>query len=565
MIDILAQGDLSHLLAGFTSRMPPILRRERLTEPLVPEVERSLAIAEAPFTLAVVGQMRLGKSTLINALVGAELAIPGVTETTATVNWFRHGTEEQSRRFRAVWNDVAGTSDEFELAEKDRWSGNSELATRTRFLEFFSMAEFLKRVHVVDTPGTRSTLAGHEQTARGFLLSEGRAEHDSQFYGGVADCIIYVLPPVTHRNDSDLLGEFNAQRRMLQSTPYNSVAVLHKWETLENPAPWREALRQSQRAFAALKASVCDVVSVSGPLARAGQCRAPQFWDAILEMVRRSTADSVETLTMQEHWFTRDDPECGLSPETRGRLREDSGLPWPCFKTLLLLAASQPFADGAALQDEVRKVSGIDRLLDFLEQRFFARARMIRASNVLNRTLNVTEKARGRLGNRLNDLADDLKLGREALAELSSSSSATKARRFIEHRLDDARSEADRISVTLRDLEQETRLVREGFAHFEQDCLSIQRLDDHPDEFERAEVVEILSLLGAYGDRWSERLGVSADADLVEALSERLDRWLLLRHSATGERRAVLEHVATRLESALRIALRGDRAVGHHS
>lgn len=552
---------LNAQLRHFSAQTPQILRRLKFIEEFAPEIERSLAIAEAPFTLAVVGQMRVGKSTLINALVGAELAIPGVTETTATVNWFRHGTPEQAGKFRVVWNDLADSSDEYDLADKHQWSGNSELAARTRFLEFFSTAEFLKKVHVVDTPGTRSTLRSHEDAARGFLLAEGRAERDSLFYGGVADCIVYVLPPVTHQNDSELLGQFTSQRRLPQSTPYNSVGVLHKWETLEHPAPWNEAVEQTRRAFQALKAYVCDVIPVSGPLARACQLCSPSFWDDVLRLVRGTSGDTLETLTMQESWFTRPEPDCTVTMEERKRMRISSHLAWPCFKTVLLLAASRSFRDGAEMRQALREISGIDRLLEFLERRFFDRSRLIRASNVLNRALGVTEAARGRLRNRLADLTLGQDLGQQALAEFPATSAFPKARAYIEQRLAESRREHDQVSSALRDLEVQAASVRESFLHFEQDCKSVQYLDDHADQFDHAEVVEILTLLGAYGAGVTERLGAADGEFDVEALHDRLDRWLVRRHEAKDERRFVLNQVVSHLEDAIRHCMR-DRKTG---
>lgn len=569
MSNIFDLDDLNAQLRQFAERAPQILRRVKLTEELAARLEQSLATTEAPFTLAVCGQMRVGKSTLINALVQADLAIPGVTETTATVNWFRHGTPEQTRKFRVVWNDLIGTSDEFELHEKDRWLGNSELASQTRFLEFFSTSPFLERVHVVDTPGTRSTLASHEEAARGFLLSEGRAERDSQFYGGVADCIIYALAPVTHQNDSDLLGQFASERRLPQSTPYNSVGVLHKWELLEHPTRWEEGAKQARRAFQALQSYVCDVIPVSGPLARACQLLPLKFWDDILKLVTGSTSNAMEKLTMQESWFTREEPGCPISPTERDSLLKESQLVWPCFMTILLLAASREFTNGADLQQTVREISGIDRLNAFLERRFFDRSRLIRAATVLNRALRLTDAARGRLRNRLADLATDQEMGQHALIEIEHATDLPQARTFINRRMADALQESNLLAGVLSDLETQAAAVRDSFEHFEQDCRRVQFLDDHFDHFDRTETTEILALLGAYGTGLSDRLGSipgirdfqKADSspskdDLITWLYDRLDFWLHRRHETTGELRIVLDQVVVRLEAIIRQLMR---------
>ena len=76
----------------FARELPEALGRDRLTADLAPQVSELLRFDEQLFTVAVVGQMRVGKSSLLNALVDREnLAVTGVEETTATINWFKYG------------------------------------------------------------------------------------------------------------------------------------------------------------------------------------------------------------------------------------------------------------------------------------------------------------------------------------------------------------------------------------------------------------------------------------------------------------------------------------------
>jgi GTPase SAR1 family protein len=46
-------------------------------------------------SLAVVGDFKRGKSTLINALVGSEVVTTNVTPETVTINYIEHGTENK--------------------------------------------------------------------------------------------------------------------------------------------------------------------------------------------------------------------------------------------------------------------------------------------------------------------------------------------------------------------------------------------------------------------------------------------------------------------------------------
>jgi len=548
--------ELQDRLQTYSESVPAILRRSKLTDELAADIERMLpssksALSEEHFTLAVAGQMRVGKSTLINAMIGADLAIPGVTETTATVNWLRHGTEEQASQFRVVWNDAAGSSDLIDMADKLKWSGSSELAARTRYLEFFSPAEFLKKVHVVDTPGTRSTFESHESAARGFLLGEGKAEKDTLYYGGITDCVAYVLPPVARQNDSEVLGQFASGSRLPQSTPFNSVGLLHKWETIQHATPWTEAARQAAKTFQALRQYVCDAFPVSGPLGRACRICPPAFWEDVLEFVQSTTQDAFELLTVEESWFTRREPGCPIPPDKRAEMKTASQLPWPCFKVVLLLAVSRPFASGAELLSGVREISGIDRLLDFLERRFFDRSRLIRSSTVLCRALRISDTARGRLRNRLDDLSIDRKLAQQSLDELGTNPALPKSRTFVARRLEEARKEHEQLSGILRDLDEQTASVRESFEFFERDCRAVQHLDEHGDQFERHEVVEILALLGAYNVDAARFSHAEIDERGIDAIHDRFDHWLILQQQARGERRQVLDQVVARLERTL--------------
>ncbi len=124
---------------------------------------------------------------------------------------------------------------------------------------------------------------------------------------------------------------------------------------------------------------------------------------------------------------------------------------------------SRPFASGAELLSGVREISGIDRLLDFLERRFFDRSRLIRSSTVLCRALRISDTARGRLRNRLDDLSIDRKLAQQALDEIGGNAALPKSRAFVARRLEDARKEHEQLSGLLRDLDEQTVAVRAKF------------------------------------------------------------------------------------------------------
>ncbi len=126
----------------------------------------ALASYDRPLLLTVMGEFSSGKSTFVNALLGAEVAPVGVTPTTATINILKYGRE---KRGRIVYRDDR----ERELAWDDigaalRALSPSEAAS-VRFVELLYPLEALERVSIVDTPGLNSILPEHEQTARQFI------------------------------------------------------------------------------------------------------------------------------------------------------------------------------------------------------------------------------------------------------------------------------------------------------------------------------------------------------------------------------------------------------------
>ena len=559
-----ATFDLESLIEqinDITLKMPRILRRSTITLDLADEVEHCMSAVETPFTMAVVGQMRVGKSTLINAIVGEELAITGVTETTATGNWLRHGNQEQARRFRVVWDDaMLGATEERDLSEREKWTGDSELATRTHYLEFVSTADFLKTVQIVDTPGTRSVLVGHEETVRGFLLAERRNERDTLHYGGAADCVVYVLPPVGRQNDEELLNDFVAKTRLANSSAYNSVAVLHKWETLEHAEPWSEAQNKAKRAFEKLQRHVADVIPVSGPLSLAVRHRPSSFWETIVRLVRATPSESLRKLMgLEKRFDTLKEAACPLTSTERKQLRIESGLVWPCFATVVKLACAGNIVTGDDLRTAVEQASGIDRLMRFLQQRFLDRARLIRASNLLRKALHPIDKAVTRLRDHSANLAEREALANHAVREIEMlREEAECTRNLVKQVIADLERDISVTGTVQREAENEACTIRSNFEDFDRDLICIRLLDQNPTWFSEHEAAELYAVLGAYGHSLEQRLSRcsigndSADGrSLAKQVESRLPLWLDRCERAAGERRRILEQVVSRLEAAV--------------
>jgi small GTP-binding protein len=91
------------------------------------------------FLLVVVGEFNAGKSAFINALVGSRVLDEGVTPTTSQIHILRYGP--------APSGDVSGSGIRIVTAP----------------------VEFLRDIHIVDTPGTNAIIREHERLTTEFI------------------------------------------------------------------------------------------------------------------------------------------------------------------------------------------------------------------------------------------------------------------------------------------------------------------------------------------------------------------------------------------------------------
>jgi small GTP-binding protein len=92
-----------------------------------------------PLLFVVVGEVKAGKSSLLNALFGQEFAKVDVLPATDRVYIFRHGAEDKS------------------------------VETSPQLAERYLPIDFLRYFNVVDTPGTNTMVAEHQTITEGFI------------------------------------------------------------------------------------------------------------------------------------------------------------------------------------------------------------------------------------------------------------------------------------------------------------------------------------------------------------------------------------------------------------
>jgi len=147
---------------------------------LIPLSER---LSKTDFTLVVSGEVNRGKSTFINAIIGADILPTFDKETTSQVFKIRNSDKEE-------YTVVYGNGDREFIKQEDLVKYGTQLDTlavnddgiETRRILFIEVCYPIKNlpagVTIVDTPGIGSTFKEHTEIAKGFMQE--------------ADAIIYL-------------------------------------------------------------------------------------------------------------------------------------------------------------------------------------------------------------------------------------------------------------------------------------------------------------------------------------------------------------------------------------
>ncbi|GAA4403398.1 50S ribosome-binding GTPase [Fodinibacter luteus] len=348
---------------------------------------------DEPIRVALAGRLKAGKSTLINAFLGEQVAPTDTGECTRVVTWYRGGA---SPRVRVVLRDGARVERPVHRVE-----GRLRLDTGGRPIDEVLRIEVtwpspaLSDLTLIDTPGLASLSEEISVSSMNALVPGGSASE--------VDAVVYLLRHL-HASDADFLSAFR-EHQGAAANPATTLGVLSRAD--EVGAGRLDALLGAAKVAGRyrddpfVRLACVDVVPVAGLLAEGARTMRQSEFEA-LRALSALGRERRENLLLSADRFARvplEDP--AASPEVRARLLDRFGVYGIRLATVLV---RDGFGTASALADELVRRSGLDEVSRILTVQFAGRADALKARTALL-TLHRELSARGP---DLHELRDDV-------------------------------------------------------------------------------------------------------------------------------------------------------------
>lgn len=343
----------------------------------VPEAgERVQAVLERldePLRVAIAGKVKAGKSTLLNALVGEELAPTDAGECTRIVTWYRDGIT-----YRATLEPTQGEPRQVPFT-RDGGAINIDLggtdADDVSRLVIEWPSSSLRQMTLIDTPGIASLSTDVSARTTAFLTP-------GEDHVTPADAVLYLMRHL-HSSDINFLEAFHDEE-FSQATPVNAVAVLSRAD--EVGVGRIDSMASAQRIAARyrndpkVRRLAQTVVPVAGLLAQSGATLREAEYKA-LDAIANAPRDDAEALFLSADRFVQAETPIALTSMEREHLLDRFGL----FGVRLAVALiRQGVATTATtLSTELVRRSGLVELRDVLLSQFAQRRDVLKARSAL--------------------------------------------------------------------------------------------------------------------------------------------------------------------------------------
>lgn len=168
VVEILSNSPLRQYLEGNESRT--LFEEERKVLNKIDDIIRTnIANLQNPLKAVVLGEVKAGKSTLINSLIQKEVAYTNVVEATAAIVEVKYNKTENI--FIKFKNDEKRKINSLVELNKlmDEKRNNQEFFSKIELISISTNTERLKKITIVDTPGLNTITAENTERTEDYI------------------------------------------------------------------------------------------------------------------------------------------------------------------------------------------------------------------------------------------------------------------------------------------------------------------------------------------------------------------------------------------------------------
>ncbi|CDO09260.1 Isoniazid-inducible protein iniC [Mycolicibacterium cosmeticum] len=340
------------------------------------ELQRIGARLNEPIRIALAGTLKAGKSTLVNALVGEEIAPTDATEATRLVTRFRHGlTPKVTANHRGGRrSNVPITRDPHDRGLTFSFDGLDEGDIEDLDVQW-PAAELIDTT-IIDTPGTSSLSRDVSARTLRLLVPEDGVPR--------VDAVVFLLRTLNAADIALLkqIGELVGGEAGVSS----ALGVIGVASRADEIGAGRIDAMLSAREVATRftsemeKTGICQaVVPVSGLLALTARTLRQSEFVALEKLAAVEPADLSKAMLSVDR-FAREDSSLPVDAATRAALLDRFGM----FGIRIAIAVLRAgISDSVALAEELLERSGLIALRDVIDQQFAQRSDLLKAHTAL--------------------------------------------------------------------------------------------------------------------------------------------------------------------------------------